>query len=73
MNLHIFQILIGTLTAFVIVVGVVFYFEGRFGRIETRMVIEFEDLRDQMATSADDLNYRLGLHRGMNGCQQEFE
>ena len=40
------------------------YTDGRFDKLEAAIAQGFHDAEISRATSADDLNFRLGFHRG---------
>ena len=47
-----------------IVIGLFTYTDSRFDKLEDAIARGFHDAEISRATSADDLNYRLGFHRG---------
>ena len=47
------------------VLGIAFYLDGQFDDLRAQMINEFETTRSDMTTANDDLNYRLGFHRGV--------
>lgn len=48
-----------------VVLGIVMYIDNEFDELRSQIRTEFEQLHLSNKTAADDLNYRLGIHRGV--------
>lgn len=47
-----------------VAIGCIQYIDSEFDDLRVDMLQAFKRIEEQNATAADDLNYRLGIHRG---------
>ena len=58
-------ILSGVVLGVGMVIGVVMYIDNEFDGLRATMLVEFERMAKASATSADDLNFRIGYHTAL--------
>ena len=52
------------------VIGVVMYIDDEFDNLRATVLVEFERMANANATSADDLNFRIGYHTALkDSCE----